>query len=229
MRTSDGPRLPVNDGLPFPEETQGATSDDPIAMGAQYVQQWMLDDQTEAWLLRGRCRITQGALTLTAQQMVVWRTPAPRAGELEQLIVYLEGEARIEWPYHHQSQHALLIQLESLRGATVVGRPPVRDVAGADDPVFQRATAERAASSRQELRPTQLIVPDPNAAPQFGAPFAPPTAAVSRHVSINPRYLGQQFSFNSQLSNSIPPERIITVSGGVNIVVDNVPRSEEVV
>lgn len=224
LRLSDGPELPVNDGLPFSEEAQVATSDDPIVMGAQYVQQWKLDQQTEAWLLRGRCRMTQGALTLSAQQMVVWRAPAVRTGDLEQLTVYLEGDARIEWPYHHQAQHALLVQLESRAGTTVVGRPPVTDVSGADDPVFQRGTAERAASSRQDLRPTQLIVPEDGAGPRLGPPMAPPpTASVSRHVSINPRYLGQQFSANSHLSDSVPPERVITVSGGVNIVVDNVP------
>jgi hypothetical protein len=223
LRLPEGPQLPVNDGVPFPEETQGATVDDSVSMGAQYVQQWRLDEQTDAFLLRGRCRITQGAMTLSASQMVVWRTPAIKQGEAERLIVYLEGDARIEWPYHHQAQHTLLIELETLPGSTVVGRPPVMDVSATDDPVFQRARAERAASSRQELRPTQLIVPDPNAGPQLGAPWTPPTASVSRHVSINPRYLGQQFSANSHVSDSLPPERIITVSGGVNIVVDNVP------
>jgi hypothetical protein len=162
-------------------------------------------------------------MALTAQQMVVWRTPAIRQGDPERLIVYLEGDARIEWPYHHQAQHSLLIQLESMPGSSVVGRPPEMDVSGADDPVFQRATAERSASSRQELLPTQLTVQDPNAGPQLGVPWSPPTASVSRHVSVNPRYFGQQLSASSHVSDSLPPERIITVSGGVNIVVDNVP------
>ena len=78
--------------------------------------------------------------------MVVWPTPAIRQGDPEQLIVYLEGDARIEWPYHHQSQHTLLIRLESRPGMSVVGRPAVQDVSGADDPVFQRATAVRSDS-----------------------------------------------------------------------------------
>ena len=78
LRPEAGPRLSVNDGLTLPEEPQGATSDDPIVMGAQFVQQWDVDEQSEAWLLRGRCKITQGSLVLTAQQMVVWRTPAQR-------------------------------------------------------------------------------------------------------------------------------------------------------
>ena len=140
------------------------------------------------------------------------------------MIVYLEGDARIEWPYHHQTQHTLLIRLESEPGMSVEGRPPVTDVSGADDPVFQRAIAERSASKREELRPTQLIVPDSPTGPLLGPPIAPPpTASVSRHVSINPRYLGQQFSANSHVSDSLPPERVITVTNGVNIVVDNVP------
>ena len=117
----------------------------------------------------------------------------------------------------------MLVQLETRKTTTVVGRPPVKGVPATEDPVFQRATAARAADSRQELRPTQLVLPDPNSGPLLGQPFSPQPAAVSRHVSINPRYLGQQFSFNTHLSNSVPPERVITVSGGVNIVVDNVP------
>ncbi|MBL8851347.1 MAG: hypothetical protein JNG89_16815, partial [Planctomycetaceae bacterium] len=88
---------------------------------------------------------------------------------------------------------------------------------------YQRGLAERANRSRQELRPTQLIVPAPGSGPQLGAPLAPPTMSMSRHVSINPRYLGQQFSANSHVTDTLPAERVITVSGGVNIVVDNVP------
>ena len=217
--------LPINDGLTLPQETQGATTDDPVVMTAQYAQQWDEDDKTQAWLFRGRCRITQGSLTLSARQMVVWWTPAVRPGDLERLIVYLEGDARLAWPYHHEDQHSLLLQLETRKGATVVGRPAVKGVPGTENPVFQRASAQRAANSRNELRPTQLIIPDPNTGPVLGPRIAPQPAAVSRHVSINPRYSGQQLSASSEISDSVPPERVITVSGGVNIVVNNVPVS----
>lgn len=217
------PLLPVNDGVPVLEETPGATADDPIALGAQYVQQWTLDETNEAWLLRGGCRIAQGGLVLTARQMVVWKAAGARTGELQRLTVYLEGDARVEWSYQHQSQHALLLGLETRKGVNVVGRPPLMDVSGADDPVYLRALAQRQASGRHELQPTQLIVPDPNVGPRLGPPIGAAPPPIARHVSINPRYLGQPFTANSHLSSTEPPEQVITVSGGVNIVVDNVP------
>lgn len=219
----DAPLLPVNEGVPFPEEAATATESDPIAISAQYIQQWEEEDHTEVSLLRGRCRVVQGGMTLTAQQMVIWRSGDSDNASVTKLTVYLEGDARLEWPYRHETQHAMLLKLATQEHVTYTGRPPLTGVAAAEDPVYQRAIATRDAGDRQQLKPTQLIMPDPNAGPMLGPAVPIIEPQITRHVSINPRYLGQSFSANSRVSDSVPPELIITISGGVNIVVDNVP------
>jgi hypothetical protein len=222
LRTVDEAPLRVDEGTPFPEEQAGATNQDPIVVDAQFAQQWR-DDKTDTYLLRGQCRITQGGMTLSARQMVVWHKTGARRGDLERLIVYLEGEARIEWRYRREEQHALLFDLETGEGVTFVGRPPAPDVSGADDPVYRRALAQRDATGRNHLQPTQMILTDPPGGSRRGlaAPGADPV--FERHVSINPRFLGQHLNFNTTTTDTVPPELVLTVTEGVNIVVTGVP------
>ncbi|HVJ85498.1 MAG TPA: hypothetical protein VM452_07620, partial [Caulifigura sp.] len=56
--------------------------------------------------------------------------------------------------------------------------------------------------------------------PQFPAPVSAPR----RRLTINPRFIAQEPSVSTSLNQSVTPnEYVITVTNGVNIVVDNVP------
>lgn len=223
LRAPELPLLPINEGVPFPEETATATDEDPIEISAQYIQQWEENGKVEVSLLRGRCQVLQGGMTLTSQQMVIWRDLAAGGEGSSKITVYLEGDARLQWPYRHETQHAMLLKLATRKNITFAGRPPLTGVTAETDPVYQRALATRDANGRNQLKPTQLIMPDPGRGPMLGPSLPVVEPQITRHVTINPRYLGQSFSANSRVSDTVPPELIITVSRGVNIVVDNVP------
>ncbi len=237
LHIADDTPLHVDDGIPFQEETAGVTDQDPIVIDAQFAQQWQeggtdaressrekkRENRTDVYLLRGRCRIAQGHLLLSARQMVVWHKAGPPRGGLERMVVYLEGDARIEWPYRREEQHALLLELQTGGGVSFVGRPPAPDISGADDPIYRRAAAQRDAAGRNHLQPTQMILTDPQGGPRRGL-AAPGTEPVfERHVTINPRFLGQHLNFNTTTTDTVPPELVLTVTQGVNIVVTGVP------
>lgn len=216
VRTSDGYRLPVNDGPEIDENEDAAA--DPIAVSADYRQRWESGHE-EIYLLRGRCHVVQGDMSLFSQQMVVWRS---KTGRSERLLVYLEGSARMDWHYRREQQHAMLLELVTRGGVQMAEEGNIAELSGDSEPVFQRAREQRRSTGRQNLQPTQLIVPGPEAGPSLGGP-AFPQFSMRRHVRISSRYLSQPLVVDVQQSNSTPPELIITVTRGVNIVVDNVP------
>ncbi|REJ92434.1 MAG: hypothetical protein DWQ29_04820 [Planctomycetota bacterium] len=221
LRVVDDPPLTVGQDESLPVETAAPAETDPIAVSAQFVQKWQADDGVETLLLRGRCSVLQGDMTLTARQMVIWRSPPVQAGRTERLTVYMEGEARIAWPYRSDQQHSMFLKLETASGVSLPETS--RQISGASDPLFLRAAARQQETHRTALQPTQYIVPA-----QSEGPLLTPTPGLQpiplqRHVSVNPRYLGQRLTVDTSVSDSVPPELIITLTRGVNIVVDNVP------
>ena len=221
MRTPAASPLPMTREGALPVEHAVAAEHDPIAVSAQYVQAWQTDDGESALLLRGRCQILQGDMSLSSRQMVVWRTPARHPGDKDSLSVYMEGEARIEWPYRSDQQHSMFLKLETESGVSL---PEVSDeIPGDSDPLYVRAAARQQETTRTALQPTQHTVPAQSGGPLLGPGPGFQPAPLQRHVSINPRYLGQRLNVDTGVSDSLPPEWIVTLTGGVNIVVDNVP------
>lgn len=214
------PPLYINDGLPQDSPPDEALEQSPIIVNAQFSRQWR-EEKFDVLLMRGLCRIEQGGMTLTARQMVLWRKAELRPGQSERVLVYLEGDARLDWAYRREEQHAMLLDLHSTQGVTLAGRPAVEDATGAEDPVYLRAAQRREESRRNHLQPTQMIVPDRR--PGAGRGIVQPQPTVERHVSISPRYLGQQLNFNTTTTDTVPPELVLTVTQGVNIVVTGVP------
>ena len=114
-------------------------------------------------------------------------------------------------------------ELVTLGGIQMASGAEFAELLGTSEPVYQRAEEQRRVTGRQNLQQTQLIVPGPGSGPSLGGPPSLSQPVMQRHVRINSRYLSQPLSFHTQESDTTPPELIITVTRGVNIVVDHVP------
>jgi hypothetical protein len=79
-----------------------------------------------------------------------------------------------------------------------------------------RRTALSVKTASQELP----ALPSPSLSPSFPTPVTAPR----RRLTINPRYIAQEPSVSTSLNEAVTPaEYVITVTNGVNILVDNVP------
>ncbi|MCA8995016.1 MAG: LPS-assembly protein LptD [Planctomycetaceae bacterium] len=189
----------------------------PIRIEAQ-VGDVFTSEGEDVLLLRGHCRVSQGENVWTAPQIVLWQQSG--TGDDRELIGYADGTPE-EMARHivrgKETQHPF--EFFRLRGKVenlvrVVPTPESKD-----DPVVLRAI-ERRNNNRGLLQQTQYIVPPP---PGSAVPPSP-IPAIRRHVSINPRFLGERFEFKVEPSvGSVPQEFVATVTGGINIVIDNVP------
>ena len=216
-------------------DTNAVSADEqkqPIAVFANYAQQWDENGVT-VLLLHGGCRVTQGDESLEANQMVLWLGQQTFKGATEdQVAVYAEGDARIVRPDGSRPQQFVAAELTTRGGTHFIGRPPHEGQPQSHDPLYQRA------SERTQFEHSTLItlanaqVPDLRGSGDDESlvysqltPFQPslPSLPMRRHVSIGPRYLDVPFIVDTELSNSTPPEWVIKIKQGVNIVVEGVP------
>lgn len=173
-------------------------------------------------ILRGRCVVRQGNRTWTAPQAVVWESPGP-LGTLRPVWIYLEGNpdspALSQGSQQRESAHSFLVDLETISDLRIRSQTGQAAAPPLEDPLYLRAL-DRRHESPGGARLVQY------AQAQGGQNFVPPApySPYRRRVSISPRFLGDRLQWKAELSEAtIPPEYIITVTGGVNIVVDNVP------
>ena len=152
--------------------------------------------------------------------MVLWQQSGTGTDRL--LVGYAEGSGEV--PAEHWRAGKKVDQKPylffRLQGPidTKVAAKQVPD--SEQDPVVVRAE-QRRLNDRGSLLQTQFIMP-PSPEGLGTAPSMIP--AIRRHVSISPRFLGERFEFKVEPSvGSVPQEFVATVTGGVNIVVDNVP------
>lgn len=197
---------------------------------AQYAYRWNADNE-EIVLLRGRCTIRDDGMTLMADEIVIWHDKTdPQAAP----IVYLSGHARMERSGRSRAEPALLTTLTA--SAIDYDIPPggfIEEPQTAD-PLYQRAVARRALSADPQTH-TAARGPDvsgPKLLPSTPAnPIVPadpiPDQGVSsqiRRVRIYPRS-AVPFNVESvESTNSIPPEQVTVLTGGVNILIDSINR-----
>ncbi len=184
------------------------------------------DNGESVLLLRGNCSITLGEKFYTAPMMVLWERERQPGGP-NRVLAYMETSSEFaaveSTPTRQTSRPYLLVELETTGRIDLQGRPPMDLPQSKDDPVFVRAVQRRAESVG--VTPTQYTF---DAAPQ-GSMFLPapgPDGAprIRQHVTIAPRFLGGKLEMNGGITEgSIPQEYVFTLTGGVNIVVDNVP------
>lgn len=181
------------------------------------------DENEQILLLRGGCRIVKGAKTWTAPQAVVWEVPDP-SGKGGRIIAFLvhtpETSPMMVERGHRETRPFFLIELETTASIVYQGSEPVTVPEARNDPVFKRGLEER-------NRTTGLIQHAQNsviAQATQGLGLSAPSSLYRRRVTIGPRFLGESFQAKADfIEDSIQPEYVITVTGGVNIVVDNVP------
>lgn len=213
-------------------------------MRGRFAQHWREGD-ADVYLLRGDCSLQSETEGVSGQQLVLWRTPSSPG--FWRVTAYVEGDVQVTRDGQRESLPAS--QLDLLTGPFPLKvESSVELTAAPDDPVYRRAAARKGVAVAQALgapvRPVQyvaqappgpLFVPPDGAAPPSVDPGLPPdvtpflapglpVASTVRHVSIYPRSLGEGFSMQTVPSqNTVPPEYVTTITGGVRIVVDGVP------
>ncbi len=101
-------------------------------------------------------------------------------------------------------------------------RRAIPTINGSDSAIVRHATALRDRALRRSPVGIQAVSQQLPALPSPGMPTAP--MMPRRRLTINPRYIAQEPSVSTSLNESVTPaETVITVTNGVNIVVDNVP------
>jgi hypothetical protein len=205
------------------EETLVGVPLSPIQISAEWSQEWHEEQGTIA-LFRGKCRIVQGSSTYTADSMVVWAHGSEETpGTVEHLTVYLEGDVRIEEATTSRTDQAHWLELDAVRGITLTVRGRATDRPGRDDPLFKRAIERKSGPRRSKLRQTQLTLPAPASPDETWRAVSLQNPAGMRRVRVSPRSFSSPFNISSQLSDdTIPPEQVTLITGGVNILVEGV-------
>lgn len=224
----------------------GPTENDPIRIVGDFRQSWTASqsgDQQTVEIIRGRCRITQGNATLTANQIVVWRSDSR---ERTSLKVFAEGDAVLSKPGWQMKQSSLMVDLVSVAGCEVIAGKSALNADGSSDPFYKRADKERQKVDRPQLQPTQYQVqlaqqpvplgqqvlppidgqPGPilTPLPLGPIPNSTPTQQALRHVVISPRS-SVPYNIKSRLSTDTSPnEQITVITNGVNVLIEGVPE-----
>ncbi len=203
------------------------TNVDPIDITAGFATRFQ-EGNEQVLLLRGPCEIRQGDKSWTAPQMVLWELTAADALE-KRVLVYLEGnseEAAVEGDVNQRKTHPhFLVEVTTSGRLTYAGRTPVDVPQANQEPLYIRAMKERT-QTRGAIKTVQFT--NEIALPPLPQFQASPVPMIRRHVTISPRFLGERLEFKvEQTEGTLPAEYVITVTGGVNIVVDNVPLQVE--
>lgn len=204
----------------------------PIHVSAQIAQQWKEAEAT-VLLLRGDCRVIQGDKTWQSDQMVLWLIQTKLKDRLEdRVVIYQEQNVRVSRPNGQSVHHTLVTELKTLGGTHFDGREPLEGPQAAHDPLYIRAAAQTESLRPAVVQTAQHTVPElpaPGSEQNFGMPSGSPFAPAvgpRRHVTIVPRNFEIPFVMKTRESeHTVPPELIVTITRGVNIVVEGVPVS----
>lgn len=208
----------VNVCLQAEPERLAANEAAPIQVFADWSQEWS-DDAGHTAIFRGHCRIMQGAAIYTADKMVVWvRREQNDKAPTDRLTVYLEDGVESRTGDGSQSGPIQVVELSTAQGITLTVRGRQTDTPGQHDELYQRAVQRRKGMRRSELQQTQLTI-DPTQWGYQPVQLPGPQGPV-RRVRIFQRG-AMPFSLQSEPSpNTTPPEQIVYISGGVNLLFD---------
>ncbi len=190
----------------------------PIQIFADWSQEWT-DGGSHVALFRGHCRIVQGQDEYTGEKMVVWvKRDADGAVPRDEVSVYFEGNVSARTVDGDFSAPTHAIQLETTLGITLTVRGRKTDSPATDDALYRRATQRRKGLRRGDLQQTQYTL-DPTT-PGVQAIPVQSVAGQIRRVRIFQR---GAVPFNLQMQpveNSNPPEQIIFITGGMQLLID---------
>lgn len=183
---------------------------------------WSWNDGDEkVSMLRGSCYVRHDSTTLLADSMILWRRTTP---EGERIVVYLDGNARLERPGESVTEPSLIVDLTADAVELQIGGQHI-EADLSDDPLYQNALARRQAAppeanSRSAARPTTEgpLLEEPTVGYER-VQLRPPEGRL-RRVRIFPRS-SVPFNIDSiRAENTIPPEQVTVISGGVNVLID---------
>ena len=209
--------------LPLRAEDESANpAAAPIQLFADWSQEWP-DDGGYVGVFRGRCRVVQGDSQLHADKMVVWvRRETQGATEYDTLTVYLEDRVFTQTAEGDRSTNSLVAQLKTSQGMTLTVRGRQTGEPATNDELFLRAQQRRHGARRSELEPTQLTV-DPLGS-DYRTVQLPGVSGGVRRVRIFQR---SALPWNIQsfpAPDTSPPEQIVLISGGINMLIDGAAR-----
>ena len=190
-------------------------------------------------LLRGGVKLKQGAVTVTAPVGVLWRRPDPIDGG-EVVTVYLEDGVRLDEPGRTRNEPSVLLEDLPPTAVTLDAGRTLADAPAPTDALYLRAAGRRAAQSesRREARrgPPDGSLRTPLAGPGVNDetyPAPPPapggvfgngrpvgTATGVRRIRLLPRSALPPSVKSFQSTDTLPPEQVTVVTGGVRLLVD---------
>jgi len=219
-------------------ELPGPDPDEPIVIAAEAANHWQ-QGSYEVWVLRGNCRIYQGAGSARSQEAALWIDHAPATERRpSKIIAYLEGDVQIEldhndgparlndqsWLGRFYTSHEIRID-----AAQTAGEPQVKPA------VYQRGMQRRDPAFSDAVRRTQLTGPaSPAATGRMPVPLAGDTGrmpvppadesipAGTRRIRAFPRSdVPVQAEWRPDPNSD---QWIGVIKGGVNVIVDGLPE-----
>lgn len=183
-------------------------------------------EREQVLLLRGTCEVRQGDQTWNSPQAVIWESSG-NSGKTKQVTIYLEHTPEVSPSMgeagHRETRPHFLFTLETESAIAYIGPEPVLVPTSINDHVYLRGLARKNQSAPAiELAQHSVLTQAPQG---LSAPSLPPAnSPYRRRVIIGPRFLGERIQAKADfVENSLQSEYVITVTGGVNIVVNNVP------
>lgn len=202
---------------------------DQISVSADFSEGWR-EGETEVYVLRGDCLLQQGEIAVKCEQMVMWRehrqTSAgiPQTGAVERLAVYLEKNVRYTRDGRDMTDTEMFVRLTTTQPTRMKFKHRLPETTGQESPLFQHAVKFL---NQPELppgvEPTQYVVPEDIANPsQLELVQFQPADSSLRRLRIF-RRSSQPFNATSRRSDdTIPPEQITTINGGIQVLIDGV-------
>lgn len=191
-------------------------SEHPILIAADYASEGKTEDGQPVLILHGHCQLQQGEASITARQMVIWKTTS--AAGLE-LAAYLEDDVRVDQPGQSDQQSNAFVQL---RTRTAEAQTRFRLTSPLDrveeSAFYQRAFARRRAASRSVLTQTQFVQPSPDST--IPSLRTPRQNDGQRRIRVSPRGATGYQIFSERSDNTVPPEQVTILTGGVNLVIE---------
>lgn len=199
-------------------EPPARTDREPIAISATFSQSWEQEGET-VHLLRGQCQIVQGATTIRADRMVIWRRPDPQSGSRERVTAYLE-EGRIDEPGNTVTERTLLINLSTQAGVEFQSSRPISGQPANNDPIYRAGLARRNQARKGTVRQAQYSPQTGDAGGELRSVQLAPPAGALRRLRFFSRS-GGRYSFETRPApDTTPPEQVFIFNGGINVLVD---------
>ena len=151
--------------------------------------------------------------------MVIWRRLESQSPARERVTVYLEEGVRVDEPGHTLTERTLMLDLSSQAGVKLQAQRPSNESPGTDDPTYRRALARRAKAGKATVRQVQFPAAEDEMEPGLRSMQLQPPAGGLRRVQFFSRS-GGGLQIDSQPSrNTTPPEQVVIVKGGVNVLI----------